>query len=177
MCLISARRTEQTTVVYTRWELISLVHGSIFGIRHDIPKELLQRRHRGTRAGMKRNKRRLARTWRETFKPALPSITMGNVCCLTNKFEELESLVRYQKLYRESSIVCLTETWLTENTPDSLISFTGFKTIRADTGTPERPERAVSRKEGGFYCSSTTNGVTLIMPLSKNRYATRTLNF
>ena len=42
------------------------------------------------------------------------------------------------------------------------------------TGTPER---AVSRKEGGFYCSSTTIGVTLIMPLSKNRYATRTLNF
>ena len=60
---------------------------------------------------------------------------MGNVCCLTNKFEELESLVRYQKLYRESSIVCLTETWLTENTPDSLISFTGFKTIRADRDT------------------------------------------
>ncbi|XP_055496024.1 protein phosphatase 2, regulatory subunit B', epsilon isoform X1 [Leucoraja erinacea] len=57
---------------------------------------------------------------------------MGNVCCLTNKLDELETLVRYQKLYRESSIVSLTETWLTENTPDSLVSFTGFRTIRAD---------------------------------------------
>lgn len=144
MCLISARRTEQTAVVYTRQGLLSLVHGSIFGIQHDIPKELLQRRHRGTRAGVKRNKRRLARTWRETFKPALPSITMGNVCCLTNKLDELETLVRYQKLYRESSIISLTETWLTENTPDSMISFTGFRTIRAD-----RDSGASGKQKGG----------------------------
>ncbi len=60
---------------------------------------------------------------------------MGNVCCLTNKLDELESLVKHQKLYRESSIVCLTETWLTDNTPDSLVSFTSFRTIRADRDT------------------------------------------
>ena len=101
MCLISASRTEQTAVAYTNQELLSPVQGSIFGIPHDVPKELLQRRHRGTCAGVKRNKRRLVRTWRETFKPALPSITMGNVRCLTNKLEELETLVRSQKMYRD----------------------------------------------------------------------------
>lgn len=143
MCL-STGRTGQTAVVYTRQELLNIGHFSTYGIRHDIPRELLKRRHRGTRAGVKRNKRRLARTWRATFKPAVPSITMGNVRCLTNKLDELETLIRNQKEYRESSLVCLTETWLTDNTSDSLISFAGFRTIRADRDT-----RASGKQKGG----------------------------
>lgn len=47
-------------------------------------------------------------------------------------------------MYRESSNVCLTETWLTNNMPDSLISFTGFRTIRADRDTT-----ASGKQEGG----------------------------
>lgn len=123
---------EAPTFVYTRRELLDLVQGSKFGIKHDIPKEILRRRHHGIRAGVKRNKKSRERVWKETFKPALPSITMGNVCCLTNKLEELETLVRSQKMYRESSLICLTESWLTDNIPDLLTSFTGFRTIRAD---------------------------------------------
>lgn len=121
-----------TNLSYNRQKLLDLAQGSKFGVRHDIPVEILQRRHRGTRAGVKRNKWRRVRAWRETFKPAIPSITMGNVRSLTNKLEELETLVRAQKMYRESSLICLTETWLTDGITDSLTSFTGFRTICAD---------------------------------------------
>lgn len=37
-------------------------------------------------------------TWRETYRPTLPSITMVNVSSLNNKMEELESLVMSQKV-------------------------------------------------------------------------------
>ncbi|KAI4877950.1 hypothetical protein NFI96_008564 [Prochilodus magdalenae] len=43
---------------------------------------------------------------------------MGNVNSLANKTDELAALVRNQRLYRECSLLCLTETWLTGNIPD-----------------------------------------------------------
>ncbi len=35
-------------LAYARQELLDLAQGSKFGIRHDIPQEILRRRHRGT---------------------------------------------------------------------------------------------------------------------------------
>lgn len=41
---------------------------------------------------------------------------MGNVNSLANKMDEMAALVRNVKLYRECSLLCFTETWLTGNT-------------------------------------------------------------
>ena len=125
MSIIMGIRAENSVhgandLLHNHQELLDLAQGSTLGVRHDIPVEILWRRHWGTSAGVKRNKRWQERAWRETFKPAIPSITIGNVCSLTNMLEEPETLVRTQKMYRESSLICLTETWLTDSIHHSL---------------------------------------------------------
>ncbi len=57
------------------------------------------------RAKIKRNRRLRERAWRGVFRPAVPPIIMGNARSVNNKMEELESLIRSQKVYRESSYV------------------------------------------------------------------------
>lgn len=88
--------------------------------------------NRGIRAGVKRNRRQRERAWRKSFKPAILTVVMGYIRSLSNKMEELESLVRSQNVYRESSLLCFTETWLKDCIPDSTTSITGFLTVWAD---------------------------------------------
>ena len=45
-------------------------------------------------------------------------VIMGNANSLPNKYDEL---VRSQRLYKESSLICLSESWLNDNTPDSCV--------------------------------------------------------
>jgi len=62
----------------------------------------------------------------------LPSVIMGNANSLPNKCDELETVVRNQRLYKESSLICLSESWLNDNTPDSCVDIPGFIAVRAD---------------------------------------------
>lgn len=57
---------------------------------------------------------------------------MGNVRSLPGKMEELTALTRLQREYRECSLMCFTETWLNELSPDSHVSLDGFHIVRAD---------------------------------------------
>ena len=58
--------------------------------------------------------------------------------------DELVGLVRTQRVYRESSVLCFTETWLREDTPDGNVTVDGFQTVRAD-----RSHRESGKKKGG----------------------------
>lgn len=78
------------------------------------------------------------------FKPFILAVTSGNVRSLANKVDELESLIRTQREYRESSIMCFTETWLHEQIPDSNITIPDFQTLQADRDTT-----ATNKKKGG----------------------------
>lgn len=69
---------------------------------------------------------------------------MGNVRSLVNKMDELEALVRTRRDYRESSIMCFTETWLYEQIPDANVTIPGFHMIRAD-----RDLIASGKRKGG----------------------------
>ena len=130
-------------ITYTRQELLDLAQLSrIAGSRRDIPAEILRKRRRGTRAGTKRKQKR--RAFKRTFKPALPTVIMGNVRSLNNKTEELESLVRSQNVYRDSCLLCFTETWLKDCIPEQHTNFTGFLTIRSD-----RDSKACGKRSGG----------------------------
>lgn len=60
---------------------------------------------------------------------------MGNVNALQNKVNELAGLMKTQKLYRESSSVFLTETWLTSCIPDADMELWGFTSVRAHSDT------------------------------------------
>jgi len=51
--------------------------------------------------------------------------------------------VRNQQLYKESSLIRLSESWLNDNTPDSCVDIPGFTAIRADC------DRSTSGKRKG----------------------------
>ncbi|KAK0132030.1 hypothetical protein N1851_033180 [Merluccius polli] len=98
----------------------------------------LKRRWRGCRAGVKRSSEK------RKFKPYIPAVITGNVRSLANKVDELEALTRTQREYRESSILCFTETWLHEQIPDSYVTVPGFQTVRANKDTT-----TTGKKKGG----------------------------
>ena len=61
----------------------------------------------------------------------MPMIMTGNVRSLRNK-TDISALCRYDFSYRESSMICLTETWLQDSDPDSSVDVDGFTMLRCD---------------------------------------------
>ncbi len=59
---------------------------------------------------------------------SLPRILLTNVNRLCNKVDELYCLVKDEQL----DIVCITETWLTSDDPDSLSNFSNYLIFRRD---------------------------------------------
>jgi len=118
MCLATSTRA-----VYTREELLALLK------KHPIPTEL-RNLYCGYRTGAKLKTKRHNKRWR--YKPFLPSVIMGNANSLLNKCDELKALVRNQLLYKESRLICLSESWLNDNTPDSCMDIPVFTAVRAD---------------------------------------------
>ncbi|KAI4880858.1 hypothetical protein NFI96_024792 [Prochilodus magdalenae] len=129
--------------VYSREQLLALRPMGRRIIVQTIPAEL-KRKYRGCRAGAKLKARKTEKRWR--YKPSVPSVVMGNVNSLTNKTDELACLVKNQRLYRECSLFCFTETWLTTDTPDANVELPGFSTVRADRD----PTLSGKRKGGGL---------------------------
>lgn len=99
-------------------------------------------RKRGRRGGTKvKNRRR-------EYKPVFPSVIMGNVRSLCNKVDELSACVRYDRTYRQSSLMCFTESWLTEKIPESHVKLDGFTLHRLD-----RDLSVTAKKQGGGVCA------------------------
>uniref|UniRef100_A0A8C6M681 Reverse transcriptase domain-containing protein n=1 Tax=Nothobranchius furzeri TaxID=105023 RepID=A0A8C6M681_NOTFU len=126
----------QSPIVYSRDQLLALGASSAMPTAEqaNIPREV-RRKRRGTRAGIGR------RSKVRRYRPAIPSIIMGNVRSLPNKVDELAALTRHQRSYRECGLLCFTESWLTELTPDSHINMDGFHLIRADRTTESGKKR------------------------------------
>ena len=69
---------------------------------------------------------------------------MGNVNSLPNKIDELAALTKNVKTFRECSLLCFSETWLTASIPDANMELPDFTTVRADRDT-----RACGKRKGG----------------------------
>lgn len=106
----------------------------------DLPPEL-KRRKRGRRSGM-RVKNRLRK-----FKPVLPSVIMGNVRSLANKVDELAGLLKYDRMFRQSSLLCFMESWLNDTIPMDYTDMDGFTIIRQD-----RDHVMTGKRTGGGVC-------------------------
>lgn len=61
-------------------------------------------RRRGKRGGVRNRLRKRG------FRPSLPVITLSNVRSLHNKVDEIRALKRYCNYFRNSGMICLTET-------------------------------------------------------------------
>lgn len=83
-------------------------------------------RKRGRRGGLR------SRMKRRGDRLPLPAIMTGNVRSLKNKFDELCLRCKYDSAYRNASMICLTETWLSNKDPDSDYDLEGFSCTRSD---------------------------------------------
>ena len=97
-------------------------------------------RKRGRKGGVR------SRMRRRKHRVPVPNIMMGNVRSLRNKCDELSALSKFMFEYRESSMICLTETWLSDKDTDASVNIDGFTLIRSD-----RTEEA-GKKCGGGVC-------------------------
>ena len=105
-----------------------------------INNNTIRRRRRGKRGGIRaRLKRRGTRT-------PLPVIVFGNVRSLRNKTDELCANCKYLREYRESAVICLTESWLEEKDSDGTVLLDGFTMCRSD-------RKDTSKQSGGGVAS------------------------
>lgn len=100
-----------------------------------------RRIRRGCRAGITH------RLKRNPHKTALPSILLSNVRSLENKMDYLKLDLTTHRNVRECNAIILTETWLHNNVPDSVIKLDGFTTFRAD-----RNHASTGKSRGGGVC-------------------------
>ena len=84
------------------------------------------RRRRGKRAGL--------RVWlrKRGHRPPLPTMMMGNVRSIRNKIDELAAQCRFNQEYCDTSLICLTETWLESKDADGTVQLDNFNLIRGD---------------------------------------------
>ena len=125
---------------YTMAELFQLRSSALTKpVFLDLPKNIKPKK-RGRRSGVRRrNKAR-------QHKPYLPAIIMGNVQSLENKLDELAACVKFQHEYRTCSVMCYTETWLSDDVRDSHVNMEGFSLFRSDR------TKDSGKKNGGGVC-------------------------
>ena len=102
-----------------------------------------QRRHR--RRGRKGGVRQ--RVKRRGQRPPLPILTLSNLRSVRNKIDEIRTGCKYFSEFRDSSILCFTETWLSNDIPNDIIDIDGFDILRLD-----RSQTATNKSKGGGIC-------------------------
>lgn len=137
-------------LTYTRDQLLSLRHPVIWDSDLDSVNKFPELRNTGTRIRTRLKKRGSRGGVRERIRRRgsrhpLPVITFSNVRSLSNKMNELLAKVRYDSEFRQSNLICFTESWLKEDMPDP--NLPGYTMIRADR------DINMSRKSiGGGLC-------------------------
>ena len=70
---------------------------------------------------------------------------LGNVRSVRNKVDELTASCKYNSEYRDSCLICLTETWLEPHDPEGILNIDGYCLIRGD-------RQGTSKSHGGGLC-------------------------
>ena len=126
----------EASIKYSRDELLSLRDLPSLPPK-DIPPFL--RRRRKSSGLHKQAKRAQWRRYEAERNPDnartfIPSVVFGNVRSIKNenKADELVTLMSSQDEYKHSNIVCITESWLHKDCPDTTLIAEGFSLIRSD---------------------------------------------
>ena len=126
-------------ITYNRVDLLSLRDSATKSL-YNIPKGIKLRK-RGNRGGVRVLTKKIG------FNPYLPVIITGNVRSLYNKMDELSAWKEHDRRYETSRLLCFTETWLHEDTPEANVKLEGFHVFRED-----RNEMQTGKKSGGCVC-------------------------
>ena len=84
------------------------------------------------------------------YRPPHPAITLSNVRSIRNKMDEHSTLIMHDSDYRRSSLLCFSETWLSEQITD--VGHDGYITIRFD-----RNKIKTDKSIGGGLCLMVNN--------------------
>ena len=98
-------------------------------------------RKRGKRSGA------LCRFRSRSLRPALPAIVLANVRSLRNKADELFNMLSFNREFKDSSVLCFTETWLDSTTPDEAVCPQSHSMFRVD-----RSYELTGKRRGGGVC-------------------------
>lgn len=101
--------------------------------------------HRGKEASEEGVRRRVRA---RGSKPPLPTVILANTRSLVKQFTELRNAVRYLSEYRESCLLCFTETWLKDTTDNSTLRIIGF----SDPIRRDRDAQVTGKRMGGGVC-------------------------
>ena len=94
-------------------------------IREDVnSRRCVPNRKRGKRTGIR------VRTRLRGRRRPLPTIVLGNVRSIRNKTDELTARCNFNSEYRDSSLICLTQTWLKHR--DSDVTVNNFSLVIND---------------------------------------------
>lgn len=128
-------------MAYTRECLLSLKSSptpeDLYGDILNTPPEL-KRTKTQVKANLKKRESRGSireRIIRQGCKYPLPTMILTNIRSLSNKINELMVKVECDRDYRQSNLICLTETWLKRDIPDP--NLTGYTLIRAARDTQQ----------------------------------------
>ena len=128
---------------YTREALLRLrAHASSDPIVSDFAVDtrcFRRPRKRGRRGGA------VVRARRRRHRLPLPSIVFGNVQSVRNKIDECLASVQHLREYRDVNLLCLSESWLTEDDGDP--DLPGFTVVRLD-----RTREDTGKSRGGGVC-------------------------
>ncbi|CAM4578856.1 unnamed protein product [Leuciscus chuanchicus] len=109
-------------------------------------------RKRGRKGGIRE------RIKRQPYRQSLPTVMLGNVQSLRNKVDELRACTQYLSDYRNSCLICLTESWLTGADPDSAADLEGFTLVRMD-----RNQNSGKSQGGALSESETPDSANFVM--------------
>ncbi|KAL0199237.1 hypothetical protein M9458_007777, partial [Cirrhinus mrigala] len=126
------QQEQNQKLVYSRSALLSL--RNYHYAAPDYLPAAIRAPHTGTRLRRKRGRRGgvRERLRRRASKPPLPSVILSNVRSLEPKMDELRAITKTCFEYRDSNLMVLTESWLHEGIPDSLLELDGYMLVRAD---------------------------------------------
>ncbi|XP_062394808.1 ribonuclease inhibitor-like isoform X2 [Sardina pilchardus] len=93
----------------------------------------------------KRGKRAGARAQLKANRPPIPTLFLANVRSLDNKMDLLRLRLSVSTEMKHCAVLCLTETWLNNNMPDSAFQIDGLQLFRAD-----RDHRSGKTRGGGL---------------------------
>lgn len=78
----------------------------------------------------------------------LPTVVLANTRSLSKQLPELQSALRCFTEYRDSCLLCFTETWLKDTIDNSLLQVVGF----SDPVRTDRDPQVTGKKVGGGVC-------------------------
>ena len=135
---------------YTRDELLLLSgHSYDFPGQINLPDDIKRVRKRVRKRGRRGGVR--ARCRRRGSRLPMPMIVTGNARSIRNKIDELSAQVRWNHAFRESSVICITETWLQDTDPDTAFTLEGYTLVRGDRTA------AAGKTTGGGVCAYINN--------------------